>query len=897
MAAPGPESRRYPSRSSSRRLTKKWRNRRRSQLRFEALEPRQLLAADMAEIIGTVRTDMDGDADLTNDPIVASATVNLYRDNGNGSFDAGDTVSQTTTTNSLGQYAFIGVEAGTYFVKVTLPDELQFQPGNEVQKVTITLAEAEGVVGPKIDDFETTQMVSASPPLPASQPSTLVDGGVLGGERDMFVELTQGTDPYSEVALVSGVGLLRLASDTTVTGNAKIVWDGADGNAAGVNATGLDGFDLTQFEGNTMTGIALMSGADHPNAKITMRIYTDANNWSEFTTTVPESAGGAATGQAVFRYDDTPTDMAGNGADFSNVGALELTFAGVSAVDGQVSLVGLVGRTTKRANFTAAPRLSLGDRVWADIDDDGQSDVGEQGIAGVKLNLYADSNGDNSYTAGVDALLGTTTTSGDGSYLFQNLFPGKYVVQVDPANFQTGGALDGLVSSLGSSLAADPDDDVNNDDNGTPLSGQGVVSQAVELAGQTEPVDDGDTSDYSNLTVDFGFFGFDLRLDKSVEQMTIAPEESITYDIKVDNTGPSSAANTTFTDTLPPFVTYVSGSVSVPGVTLNHSNGVITADLGTVEPGESIFIKIEGVVSAAATGTLVNTARVAAPKELNLSNNEDSVSNTVTPRIDLAITKTDSRDPVEPGSTFQYTLEIVNNGPSSATGVVVTDALPSAGVSLVSASQSPSSVNGKNLAFEIGNLTSGDSRTLTVTVSVDAGFVGTLLNVAHVEGNEQETNLNNNDDDETTVVKVDPARLSGSVFIDRDDDGVFDANERPISGVVITLKGTDITGQVVERSTTTDANGSYSFSNLVPGTYQVYESQPTRYRDGKDNIGTLGGYLGAEPGPFVVPNDVSATQVKDLFIGVAVASGDDGQQYDFGELDTSVISKRSFLGW
>ena len=105
----------------------------------------------------------------------------------------------------LGQYGFIGIEAGTYFVKVSLPTELQFKPGTDTQKVVISLAEAEGVVGPKIDDFETTQIVTASPPLPASQNSTQLDSGVLGGERDMYVELTKGNDPFSSVSLTSGV--------------------------------------------------------------------------------------------------------------------------------------------------------------------------------------------------------------------------------------------------------------------------------------------------------------------------------------------------------------------------------------------------------------------------------------------------------------------------------------------------------------------------------------------------------------------------------------------------------------------------------------------------------------------------------------------------------------------
>ena len=51
--------------------------------------------------------------------------------------------------------------------------------------------------------------------------------------------------------------------------------------------------------------------------------------------------------------------------------------------------------------------------------------------------------------------------------LFTNLLAGNYVVQVDAANFGAGQPLAGLASSLGS--AADPDNNVDNDDNGTPL--------------------------------------------------------------------------------------------------------------------------------------------------------------------------------------------------------------------------------------------------------------------------------------------------------------------------------------------------------------------------------------------------------------------------------------------
>ena len=53
---------------------------------------------------------------------------------------------------------------------------------------------------------------------------------------------------------------------------------------------------------------------------------------------------------------------------------------------------------------------SIGDRVWRDADGNGVEDVGETGINGVTLTLYQGA-----------TVIGTTTTAGDGNYLFSNL--------------------------------------------------------------------------------------------------------------------------------------------------------------------------------------------------------------------------------------------------------------------------------------------------------------------------------------------------------------------------------------------------------------------------------------------------------------------------------------------
>jgi hypothetical protein len=117
-----------------------------------------------------------------------------------------------------------------------------------------------------------------------------------------------------------------------------------------------------------------------------------------------------------------------------------------------------------------------------------------------------------------------------------------------------------------------------------------------------------------------------------------------------------------------------------------------------------------------------------------------------------------------------------------------------------------------------------------------------------------------------------------------------------LANVVITLKGTDNQNNAVVLTTTTDASGNYSFNNLKSGTYRIIQSQPTGYKDGPDSIGSHGGFLGENPGPFVIPNDVTTDQVKDLFIGIQLDSGVDATDYDFRELAVP-SSKRSYISY
>lgn len=133
------------------------------------------------------------------------------------------------------------------------------------------------------------------------------------------------------------------------------------------------------------------------------------------------------------------------------------------------------------------------------------------------------------------------------------------------------------------------------------------------------------------------------------------------------------------------------------------------------------------------------------------------------------------------------------------------------------------------------------------------------------------------------------SKLSGLVYVDSNDNGERDPDETGIEGVVITLTGktpdgVDICGNLLPMSactTTTGPDGRYEFSGLPNGTYEVTETQPAGFVDGKDTAGTGGGVPGG-PG-------------TDTISGVVI-DGADIDGYLFGERDEPFAGSGSVAG-
>lgn len=111
---------------------------------------------------------------------------------------------------------------------------------------------------------------------------------------------------------------------------------------------------------------------------------------------------------------------AGYAATLQDQGADDALDSDITPATGQVTVTvqsGIVDDTIDAGFFQA---VTIGDMVWQDLDDNDVQDVGEPGLNGVTVNLYA--------AADLNTILQTQVTAGGGMYSF-SVSPGNYVVE------------------------------------------------------------------------------------------------------------------------------------------------------------------------------------------------------------------------------------------------------------------------------------------------------------------------------------------------------------------------------------------------------------------------------------------------------------------------------------
>ncbi|MEM7128152.1 MAG: SdrD B-like domain-containing protein [Chloroflexota bacterium] len=569
-------------------------------------------------------TDNDNTTNFTVDfgfvpptPLVALGNL-IWNDlNNNGIFDSG--VGETgfdgvevqlfqgasvsglpfmTTTTSGGFYLFDNLAEGDYVVHI--PGS-EFTNGRPLHNYISS--DAEGGDGDSDDDVDENGQNALDNGGISSTPINLQVGVEPPGETG------QGTYPGllddADVNMTVDFGFYRLS-----LGN--LVFNDVYNNGTfdpGENDAGLDGVVVNLYQGTTITGSPFMTTTTGGGgfylfdglAEGDYVVELAQSNWDP----------GAVLSKFLSSLTN-PITLADNAPDPDNDinnddNGIQQVSTPRSVVSQPVTL-SAHEEPTNDGDSNASSNLSvdfglydpdIGDLVFCDANNNGLFDTNstDYGIADVLLNLYVDSNANGVLDAG-DVLTRTTTTTTTGEYIFSFMPPNEYIVEVDPSNFGAGQVLEGAISLLG---APDPDNDVNNDDNGDPLSGFGVVALPLTLTSGGEPTDDGDNSQFTNLSVDFGFLLCSgeipaVAVEKQLNGDNPFPVgETISFTIRITNTG-----NITIT-TLPledrfssAFITYQSANPAPSTVTdsILTWTDVLSGDLDGLGISETVTVDV-----------------------------------------------------------------------------------------------------------------------------------------------------------------------------------------------------------------------------------------------------------------------------------------------------------------
>ncbi len=338
--------------------------------------------------------------------------------------------------------------------------------------------------------------------------------------------------------------------------------------------------------------------------------------------------------------------------------------------------------------------------------------------------------------------------------------------------------------------------------------GAAATGTLTNIAMATMPATVTETSPLDNTATDTDALvaETDLAITKTDGSLTAVPGTTITYTVVATNNGPSDAIAATVIDSFPAGLTGVSWACTGPCTPSGTGplNDVVDLPVGAI-----VTYVVSATIASGATGTLSNTATVAATAGTTdpIPSNDSAVdSDTLTPRSDLSITKTDATSTAVPGAPVTYTVIVANNGPSDVVGASVIDVFPA---NLSNAAWSCVAVGGSCPAGGIGDintavsLIAGGTATFTVTADVDASATGALTNTATVSAPPSTTDPNAGNNAATDVDTLTP---EADLSVTKTDN---DLTAQP---------GDIVTYQIAVSNGGPSAVVNAPFSDIVPAT-------------------------------------------------------------------------------
>jgi uncharacterized repeat protein (TIGR01451 family) len=195
---------------------------------------------------------------------------------------------------------------------------------------------------------------------------------------------------------------------------------------------------------------------------------------------------------------------------------------------------------------------------------------------------------------------------------------------------------------------------------------------AVNNTGKITSNNDGTDTDPGKITV----LCPDIKVTKTPDGGSVNAGEVITWTIKVENLGPGSATGVVVDDNLPSGIDW-SESEADCDITGAVGSEKLHCTVGTLAKDASKSYQVSGTTDKTDCGVVNNTGTVSATNEPAAANGNNSDPGDVTVKCaDIQITKTADAKTVSAGDPIGFVLHVSNAGTGTATGVVVTDVLP-----------------------------------------------------------------------------------------------------------------------------------------------------------------------------------------------------------------------------
>jgi SdrD B-like domain len=425
---------RHGKSTQRRKASRRWR-----QTIFERCEDRSLLAG--ASITGIKFATASPNGFGPGDVPLGGVFVDLYKDNGDGVLNtASDSLAdRQQTAAGTGAYTFANVADGHYFIQEEVPVGYVQSAGPLFYTVDVIGGAVYSANTLNIDSFSdpdpaASWFISALNPNPYFRQDS--GAGVLGGQRDLLINVLGAPNPISASGFVGTVslnnGVFNLATATNGPGTAATMqYDGTDVDTSALNnAHGLSA-DLTA---NGNNGIRLDFNFLQVGVGTTMNFTINATSpgggTAVFNGVITQSPSGFSLFVPFSSFATAGTFT------FANVDSLQFTFNPTGVQDADFEINQIVGANQNNTGFNfgnfAIAVSSISGLKYVDSNNNANHDPGELPIGGVIITLTGTTNTGNPVSI-------QTQTAADGTFSFINLQPGTYTLtETPPINFIIG---------------------------------------------------------------------------------------------------------------------------------------------------------------------------------------------------------------------------------------------------------------------------------------------------------------------------------------------------------------------------------------------------------------------------------------------------------------------------